>query len=191
MCNEPELKRDLDAEAIYLIYRSYVEHEDELIHHRTTTLVTTQSFLLATLGICYQKRFEVAATFFDQHRSLSSIGLVNIEFSGLMLSLAIIGLASSVIAIFSLRAAKAALQKLEIDWRKIAVRRSITYLPRLTGGGNPKAIKHGIYLSLYTPYFCFIFWLVTLVTLAIFFYLPYLDASDSLISTLLAWCLDP
>ncbi|WP_408596543.1 hypothetical protein [Pseudomonas sp. PLMAX] len=168
MCDETEPKRDPDAEAIYLIYRNYVEHEDELIHQRTTTLITIQSFTLATLGICYQKRFEVAANC-SQIKNLSDIGIVNVEFSGLMVALALIGIMTSIIAIASISAAKVALKQLEDSWDDIIKNKKITYLPKLTGGGNPNATKKGIYLSLYTPYFCLTFWSATLMTLLYFF----------------------
>jgi hypothetical protein len=46
---------------IYELFRSYVKHEDTLIDHRTTWLIYIQSFLLATFGFSYQKKFEVYA----------------------------------------------------------------------------------------------------------------------------------
>jgi hypothetical protein len=154
---------DPDVLVVFKIYRDYVEHEDELIYQRTHSLVTIQSFLLATFGLCYQKRFEIAAMLLDKHK-LPDISINN-EYNGLMLALAFVGVATSLIAVFSVGAARRAIEGLHSEWNKILEKNPQEYLPRLIGGGNPKAAKHGFHLSLYIPWFFLLFWVLTIYLL--------------------------
>jgi hypothetical protein len=155
---------DADLNVIFKIYRDYVEHEDELIYQRTHSLVTIQSFLLATFGLCYQKRFEIAAMLLKQGQQLSDIKINN-EYNGLMLALAFVGIATSLIALVSVRAARKAIEDLNSEWNRIKEKCPQDYLPRLIGGGNPEAAKHGFHLSLYIPRFFLLFWIVTIYML--------------------------
>jgi hypothetical protein len=159
---EPPIDADLNV--IYKLYRDYVEHEDELIYQRTHSLVTIQSFLLATFGLCYQKRFEIAAMLLEKGHQLSDININN-EYNGLMLALAFVGIATSLIALVSVKAARRAIEGLDFEWNRIRETNPQHYLPKLIGGGNPDAAKHGFHLSLYIPRFFLLFWIVTIFML--------------------------
>ena len=80
-------------EEVYKIHRDYLEHEDELVHHRTTALITIQSFLIATFGFTYQKKYEIAEKLFSQDKSLTpaALGSITDEYNGFLFILAIVG----------------------------------------------------------------------------------------------------
>jgi hypothetical protein len=54
---------------LYVLYRDYIKHEDELINARISWMINIQSFLIATFGFSYQKKFEVVSLFIDKMRS--------------------------------------------------------------------------------------------------------------------------
>lgn len=165
-----ELKRNEDAEKIFAIYRDYIEHEDELIHQRSTSLITIQSFILATFGFTYQKKYEVAAKILvEKDKKPIDLGSINNEYNGFLLALALVGVATSFIAWRSVRAAKHALEALSILWSEHAKSLDVKYLPEITGGGNGSASKDGISLATWAPLFLLGFWLVTLFALLFVF----------------------
>lgn len=51
---------------LYVLYRDYIKHEDELINARSGWMINIQSFLIATFGFSYQKRFEIITSFIDK-----------------------------------------------------------------------------------------------------------------------------
>lgn len=158
-------------EEIYKIHRDYVEHEDELVHHRMTTLITIQSFLLATFGFTYQKKYEIAERLFehDPKLSLSVLGSITDEYNGFLLVLAVVGLGTSFIAFRSIKAATNAITELEKSWLRAANHQPPDYLPGLTGGGNATSSATGITLSTWAPMFLVALWLVTLFVMILVF----------------------
>lgn len=158
-------------EEIYKIHRDYVQHEDKLIYHRTTAFIMIQSFLLATFGFTYQKKYEIAAELFSHNPtlSLSSLGSITGEYNGFLVILALVGAATSFIAWRSIQAAVDAINALEKNWVSVINNKQPPHLPGLTGGGNLNAVSSGAVLSTWTPRFLLLLWIVTLfVTLLLF-----------------------
>ena len=160
------IQRDEDLEAVYAIYRKYIEHEDSLVNHRTTWLITVQSFLLATFGFSYQKRFEVAERLLARGKALKDLGPISVEYGIFLVALALVGLITSMAAFLSIHAAVRALRSLRNNWHRISRERNSTgYLPGITGGGDSGADRRGISLSMWAPIFFCVLWLIVLVFL--------------------------
>jgi hypothetical protein len=69
---------------LYVLYRDYIKHEDELINARTSWMINIQSFLIATFGFSYQKKFEMVSLFVqkmssDGDRKFSDLTLNNFK----------------------------------------------------------------------------------------------------------------
>ena len=157
-------------EEVYKIHRDYLEHEDELVHHRTTALITIQSFLIATFGFTYQKKYEIAEKLFSQDKSLTpaALGSITDEYNGFLFILAIVGAATSYIAWRSILAATYAIKALESNWLQFCEHNPPEHLPGLTGGGIKKSTGDGISLATWAPMFLLILWLATIAALLVF-----------------------
>lgn len=150
---------------VYKLHRAYIEHEDRLINHRTTWLITIQSFLMATFGFTYQKRFEVAAELHHKGENLSSLGAISDEYSLFMVALALIGLAVSLLALVSVRAAAKSIGKLDTSWNRYIGPNPPPHFPGVTGGGDDDAARTGVWLSSAIPAFFSSVWCFALVFL--------------------------
>jgi hypothetical protein len=158
-------------EEIYKIHRDYIQHEDKLIYYRTTALITIQSFLLATFGFTYQKKYEIAEKLFSHNPtlSLSALGSITDEYNGFLVILAVVGAATSFIAWRSIQAAVNAINELERNWLFFIDNKQPRHLPGITGGGNLSAVTAGAALATWIPRFLLLLWIVTLfVTLLLF-----------------------
>jgi hypothetical protein len=51
---------------LYVLYRDYIKHEDNLINARISWMISIQSFLIATFGFSYQKKFEIINSFINK-----------------------------------------------------------------------------------------------------------------------------
>ena len=163
------LDRQEDNETIYGVYRAYIEHEDELVHQRTTSLVTIQSFVLATFGFTYQKKYEVAARLLEANKTPADLGSIVNEYNGFLLALALVGIATSFIAWRSIRAAITAIYHLRDKWVQVSRDMPATHLPGITGGGSAEASKAGVSLASWAPLFLLGFWATTLFVLLFVF----------------------
>ena len=163
------VNRDPDLEAIYEIHRKYLQHEDELVHQRTMSFITIQSFILATFGLTYQKKYEVAEKMFASGKPLTALGSMTSEYNGFLLVLALVGIATSFIAWRSIRAAVRAIYSIEHNWLKIINTRKADYFPGMTGGGDGVASRDGIALATWAPLFLLALWLTTLFVLVFVF----------------------
>ncbi|MCY1400542.1 hypothetical protein D9M71_156350 [compost metagenome] len=153
-------EKDEKKQRLYEIYRDYIKHEDSLIHSRTSSLITIQSFVLATFGFCYQERYKMALKF-AQSKTPINLGPIAIEYGGFLLALGLVGLATSYIALRSIRSAHTAIKNIEAQWNKIDSKNPATYLPGITGGGKSSATRDGGRFSIYTPMFFIFFWATT------------------------------
>jgi len=164
------LERNENLEAVYEIHRKYIEHEDELVHQRTTSLITIQSFLLATFGFTFQKRYEVAATIQIKGSQVPDMKVQTSEFNGFLLILACIGVATAYIAYRSIKAAQEAIQQLAQSWETTALQeKAPSYLPGITGGGHRNSSKSGVAMTTWTPVLLMGLWLLTLFVLFFIF----------------------
>jgi len=112
-----------DKRALYEIHRDYVKHEDHLINHRTTWLITVQAFLLATFGFSVQKLYEIWFNVIRVIQSEPEIASAMSSSSGLvrfsLLALSVVGFAVAIISLLSIRAASKAIESLNRNWKKI------------------------------------------------------------------------
>lgn len=152
-------EKDEKIQNLYEIYRDYIKHEDSLIHSRTSSLITIQSFVLATFGFCYQERYKMAFQLAEKKQV--TIGSIDAEYNGFLIALGLVGFATSYIAWISIRSAHIAIKNIEEKWDKVESKNSAEYLPGITGGGKPSATLDGGRFSIYTPIFFTFFWLIT------------------------------
>jgi len=147
---------------LYGVYRSYAQHEDNLINHRTTWLVTVTSFLITTLGLVFQAGLTTASTFAklpaaervevaDLHKAL----LAGWTFFSALVILA--GLGTSLTALFSVRAAHLALYRLKAKWEQVE---AADLLPELLGGGHRRAVVYGLHMPNVLPATFLAIWLL-------------------------------
>lgn len=168
-----EYFRDLrpeQVEQIYALYRDYLKHEDGLINHRVTWLVGVQSFLIATFGFAYQKKYEILSkALLDEE--ICKLGFSLYLYDAFLIFLVVIGVCTSTSALKSVGAATLALENLRSGWNEIKdCHRSLFHLPGITGGGSDKANDDGKNLSLLLPKFFHRFWWGTFVFVAFNFY---------------------
>jgi len=153
---------------LYAELRDYVKHEDSLINHRTTWLMTVQAFLIATFGFSYQKRFEVLSHA-RLENAVASLSDLIWQFDVFLIILSVVGIGTSATARRSVTAAVEAIESVDECWNKLKAsggwRRScdeepmLSYLPDITGGGNKAASRKGIGLSADLPLFFLILWI--------------------------------
>jgi hypothetical protein len=162
-----QVERDEGAEEVYKLHRSCIEHEDNLVNQRTTWLITVQSFLIATFGLSYQKKFEVAEKLAFTGKDLTALGSIYDEYRVFMLVLACVGLITAIAAFFSVYAAVRALRSIRDSWLKSFPTQPHPYLPGITGGGDPKAERRGISLSMWAPVFFSLLWSAVILFLLV------------------------
>lgn len=129
---------------LYRLYRSQEEHENDLINHRTTWLVTIQSVLIATFGFSFQKFYEIAK---------SSNALVQesitLRYEVFLMVLCVIGLSSCIFAYLSVKAGSDAQIKVRKEWSLLRLKMPDVGLPPLAGGGHdlndPDRMKGNIF----------------------------------------------
>ena len=165
MPGDGNFERDESAEAVYALHRSYIEHEDGLINQRTTWLITIQSFLIATFGFSYQKKFEVAEKLFSYNKSLNDLGSLYDEYRIFLFALALVGLITSIAAFFSVLAAARAIWSIRENWERLYGSSTHPYLPGLTGGGNKRIASRGIVLCMWAPVFFSSLWAIVIMFL--------------------------
>jgi hypothetical protein len=167
--NHVKLERSADREyegviALYRIYRSYIEHEDRLIHNRTTWLITIQSFLIATFGFSFQKWYELSMNPATQWTP-TTINATK-YYQIFLISLCIVGFIVSIIAFFALKAAAIAIRNLHDEWKKLADTLPFDHrLPVIIGGGIDQSVSHGLFLPLPLPFFFVSLWLISALVL--------------------------
>lgn len=145
------------AEALYGLVRDYMKHEDKLVQDRTSWLVTVQSFLLTTFGLSVQKRLEVLAA----HPKASPDELRH--YGWFLFMLMVVGLATSLVSLISIRAAVKAGEALERWWAGMLCDHSwLKYLPPVMGGGDAWARHNGVKLQLYLPRMFLVLWSVVI-----------------------------
>jgi hypothetical protein len=155
------------AEEIYSIFREYIQHEDNLINQRTIWLMSVQSFLIATFGFSYQKKFEIVSNALFKLKTFPPAFCTSLVFYDIfLLSLVVIGVGTSWVAIKSVGAAVNSLNKMQEDWNdphRADLKEVMNYclhLPNLTGGGHKKASEEGIKFARGLPVFFLILWVV-------------------------------
>jgi hypothetical protein len=189
---EPRLSPD----KVYEIHRAYIEHEDDLVHHRTTLMVTIQGLLLAAFGLGLQKFYEkvdikFSCDFRDQllhpidtiQQVLPKLfppenfqDLVVLEFNCYLLIIVFVGLATSLIGRISIGAAKKAILAVEEHWNlyyyqsKVRPEQEIKFriFPGIAGGGKIKNRKRGISFVSWIPSFFVWLWILMLTTRLVF-----------------------
>jgi len=172
-----------EAKDLYWIYRSYIQHEDDLINNRTTWLITIQSFLLATFGFSYQKWLEVFTRYIENKTShhvflpflfdkpasdaASYSSFMNMAFTNyglFLLALCVIGFAVGGISFYSIKAAALAIEQLNDTWADIERTIGKDYqFPKIIGGGSKEAAKHGLRFPTFLPRFFMALWAVTVI----------------------------
>ncbi|MEJ0019498.1 MAG: hypothetical protein WDN25_23705 [Acetobacteraceae bacterium] len=153
---------DAEIREIYSIYRSYSEHENDLINHRTTWGITIQSFVIATFGFCYQKKYEIAEKIIMASDKIERMQPDIFDFNILLLFLVVIGSVTATSTYYSVWAATKAIYQLDKYWNE-GFRMKYDHaraLPPMMGGGHPESGRMGQWLPLSLPVFFIVFWCI-------------------------------
>lgn len=165
MANESSLEAERYL-SVYRQYREYVEHEDDLINHRTTWMITVQSFLWATYGFSYQKKYEILARLKETKIDITTLGSAPAEYNGFMLLLSVVGLFTALVCYLSVRAAADSIESLRARWDMHPMKKfSDEMLPAITGGGNPWASWFGILISKLMPVLFAVLWALSILVI--------------------------
>jgi hypothetical protein len=145
---------------IYKVFRDYEKHENELLNHRTSWLVTIQSVLIATFGFSFQKFFEVATRADGSTHGRALI----VDFKWFLVSLAGVGILIAVwswISIYTAIRAQRAIRK--VYRRNFSAEETQFGLPHISGGGDTFASWFGGYLAVFLPWLLIVLWGAILV----------------------------
>lgn len=157
-----EARWDDEAAKFHDLYRRYIQHEDDLINHRFTGMVTINAFLITTAGFCVQKQAELAGRVAPVALEAGAAqALVDLRWCILLLSA--LGFCVSTLSMLGIFAATAAIKNLD---RKGGPLTRGGGLPPLTGGGVWAARFMGTTLTRGFPVALVVFWAVVLAYLA-------------------------
>jgi hypothetical protein len=169
----------------YEIFRSYVEHEDNLINHRITWSVTIQGFLFAGYAVVIGAYTSVEQAFYFRSPgvapglSMDRLSGPNLLAFAAIVVFPVVGALIAFLTIFSALAARAAINQLTQDHQERVLktktkdhaeltnilRRQEPFLPRLIGGGAEFSDRKGFRLAIGIPLAFTASWiLVALVT---------------------------
>ena len=154
---------------IHTRFRSYITHEDDLIYQRTTLLVTVQSFLIATFGFSYQKKYEIAFQIISHQDTAKKMVQHEYVYNIFLLLLCVGGFSIALMTIFAVMAASKAIVNLHTAWREASssyvldTKSNSEYkipkeFPDVIGGGLRSSAQWGVILSFVLPILFSLFW---------------------------------
>jgi hypothetical protein len=156
---DKQFRWDKDRAEHYRLFREYVQHEDDLINHRSTWHNTIQGLLFTALAFALQWNPETAG---NPHAALLQ--------KTLTILLPLLGIGNAWAGYLSIRAATKALDALNEKWTKIGETysdESKHSLPQLTGAGSEWAIKYGKAPAFLIPILIGVAWIVLLAVSAV------------------------
>ncbi len=146
-----EIQTPPNSKTVYEIYRSYLMHEDDLVHQRTTWSMAIQGFTVAAVGWVFPPMMQALKEMdFDRGNECKDL----IQF------FCVLGMGVSFISALGIFAAQTAIRRLEGNWKKHGAHQSD--FPRLTGGGSRLALWMGHSLPLALPIFLMVLWFLLL-----------------------------
>jgi hypothetical protein len=160
----------LDDADMFLMYKAYIEymrHENDLVHQRTTWLVTLQAGLVVVLSYLTQKYFDffiaVVKKSPTDFLTLSDLHLSSTAFLVFWAIVCIVGIVSSIFAWISIKAAVRAQYQVNERWKcKFQTRAQWMGFPDLSGGGSDRASHDGWAFATFLPFFLVIMWILFL-----------------------------
>ena len=132
---------------LFEIYRDYMKHEDNLINFRVTWFMALQAAMFAAYGFLAQDVFRSGAFKYGDGLFPLMHGLQPFRPSpwlAVVVLLCVFGMMSSVISLFSVRAASRAMKALSRRWRDTVLQgREYEPLPDVMGAGDRRAVVLG------------------------------------------------
>jgi hypothetical protein len=158
---------------MYTIYRSYIEHEDELINNRMTWFIQLHSFILATYAISASS---IVSVFIEKGTDCTSDeirNIANLSLITILVGITIVGIISSHFSAKSIDAAENAIKNLSNEWNNIKSENLDQYkdCPGITGGGSRHASDEGMRLHIGMPRTMLYFWIASFVVPGFLLYL--------------------
>lgn len=154
----------------YKLFRSYLEHEDNLVNHRTTWFIQLHSFLIASYGLIFSSLVSIKLN--PNIENLGASYLLSGLASAVLVAITVIGLISAKTTRKSVIAAIKAIRELENDWDTLLqdvakmqfARGHKLYpsLPGLSGGGRRKSWQDGKRLASRLPDTLSYLWIVAI-----------------------------
>jgi hypothetical protein len=150
------------CERVFKIYRDYIQHEDLLVNHRMTWLITIQAFLWATYGFAFQKKYEFLVRIHVEHVPKNDIVDLLYQYDKLLYLLSLVGLVTTISAAITVNSARLAVIRLRKKWKRTRYYRPppVSHLPGLTDGG--KANRFYTYIVFLMPFGLGVMWVLSL-----------------------------
>jgi hypothetical protein len=162
---------------LYKAFRDYCEHENDLINHRTTWLITVQSVLAATFVFSTQKYLETGQKLHEMAIDASIKGVdartealnklieqINNRYFLFGIIISVLGFISSIGAWFGINAARKAQKAVYALWDKRHKDDTFaSHLPYICGGGDETAERWGSWFAEYLPLFFAALWIVAIL----------------------------
>lgn len=143
-----------DIVKLYEVLRSYLEHEDKLIHERVSRTLLVHGFLIASYVLLLQARIEVVAKCVERQGGCKHVSgelpaelTAILPLSDMMLPvIAIIGILTTRAARTGVEAAFKAADAVKLKWIAATQQFPDTanlVLPGIAGGGNKEVVSAG------------------------------------------------
>jgi hypothetical protein len=149
-----------EQSAVYQAYRSYVQHEDDLIATRTNWFIGLQSFLFAGFSLGLQKKYEIAAQIGPDAAAGAAAQNAAAQLDLALIALAVFGLASAIAAVLGVFAATIAINRLRGQYREASAAAPENYdmFPDLIGAGSNFAGFLGVFYTYLPPVISGLLW---------------------------------
>lgn len=126
---------------MYGIYISYIRHENELLHHRTTWFLAIQTALGAAIGFVFRKYFQISAAYALSPDMVPPLAVI--EAAAMWLACCFFGGFTSWNAYVSIKAAQKAQDKIEWLWETSFTEQERAEFPDMMGGKSSHKAKNG------------------------------------------------
>jgi hypothetical protein len=169
---DPTMSVFLATLEAFKVYRSYEEHENNLLNQRVTWLITVQTVLIAALAYLVQKQYEIVERVVASDKPFldMAFAVLSGRFGIVLYLIAIVGGVFAGFALVGVVAAAEAQRRVRDQWKTRYVEageNSVagTFLPRLAGGGSEVAARLGRVFGYGLPCLFILLWLVVLAWL--------------------------
>ena len=126
---------------LFQVFISYIRHENELLHHRTTWFLAIQSLLAAATGFVFNTYLGHVVKYLNGSAALPSVEASQAAF--MWIACAFIGVGTSHNACISINAALRAQDAVEALWKATASASVRAQLPDMMGGKRDLKAKRG------------------------------------------------
>jgi len=150
---------------LFPVYREYIKHQYELIHHRTTWYIQLQAFLFTCFAFVVQKRAELGFQALDRSVCIKDARCIYVGYLDVsIVSFCLAAISTSYILYKLIISASMPIEALWNKWgdiwKKLESRSANQAMPLLTGGISVKHAMDGIKLTKKVPLALGLVWML-------------------------------